>query len=274
MSVPISFEFFPVRKPESQEKLIRTATKLAATNPEFFSITFGAGGGTRDLTFDTTVNLNKETGVRTAPHISCNMLSAQEIEATLDKYKSAGVSEIVALRGDNPSGLVASGDFKYANELVAFIKGGFGDDFNVYVAAYPEVHPQALSAKDDLENFKRKVLAGADGAITQYFYNADAYFSFVDRCISAGIDVPIIPGVMPITNFTNLERFSQSCGAEIPNWLAMRCADLKDDPMALQSFGIDVVSRLCQRLIEGGAPKLHFYSMNRTEVLLEIHSNL
>jgi methylenetetrahydrofolate reductase (NADPH) len=247
---------------------------LATVNPEFFSVTFGAGGGTRDLTFDTTINLNKETGIRIVPHISCNMLAAEDIAETLNKYKSAGVSEIVALRGDNPSGLVASGEFKYASELVTFIKNRYADDFKINVAAYPEVHPQALSSRDDLQRFRHKVAAGADAAITQYFYNADSYFYFVDRCASVGIDIPIIPGVMPITNYINLERFSRTCGAEIPRWLANECEGLKGDKEALEDFGVEVVSQLCNRLIAGGAPKLHFYSMNQANISLKICANL
>ncbi len=274
MTVPISFEFFPARGVEAQKRLMKTAKALAAVNPEFFSVTFGAGGGTRDLTFDTTNNLAEETGIRTAPHISCNMLTAEEIAETLNKYKSAGVSEIVALRGDNPSGLVASGEFKYASELVAFVKDRYADDFKINVAAYPEVHPQALSSRDDLQRFRHKVASGADAAITQYFYNADSYFYFVDRCASVGIDIPIIPGIMPITNYTNLERFSRICGAEIPKWLARECEGLRDDKEALENLGIEVVSKLCRRLISGGAPKLHFYSMNQARVLLKICANL
>ncbi len=274
MTVPTSFEFFPVRKLESQKKLKVVANALAAVKPEFFSVTFGAGGGTRDLTFDTALRLNRETGIKTVPHISCNALPAEEIEATLDRYKSGGVVELVALRGDNPSGLVASSEFKYASELVSFIKGLYGDHFKIHVAAYPEVHPQAISSRDDLENLRLKVLAGADSVITQYFYNADSYFRFVDRCVAVGIDVPIVPGIMPITNYVNLQRFSRICGAEIPRWLAMQCEDLKGDAVAIESFGIDVVSQLCQRLVKGGAPKLHFYSMNQAKASLGIHSNL
>ena len=274
MTVPISFEFFPARGPESQERLRETANALASVNPEFFSITFGAGGGTRDLTFDTTIRLKKETGIRTVPHISCNMLTAEEIEEMLNKYKSVGVSEIVALRGDNPSGLVASGEFKYASELVTFIKNKYADDFKINVAAYPEVHPQALSSRDDLQSFRRKVAAGAHAGITQYFYNSDSYFYFVDRCKSIGIDIPIIPGIMPITNYNSLERFSRICGAEIPKWLARECEDLRDDQEALENFGVEVVTQLCRRLIAGGAPKLHFYSMNQAKLPLKICTNL
>ena len=274
MTVPISFEFFPARGLESQKRLWKTARALAAVNPEFFSVTFGAGGGTRDLTFDTTINLSKEAGIRTVPHISCNALTAEELAEMLDKYKSVGVSEIVALRGDNPSGLGAPGEFKYANELVTFVKDRYGDDFKINVAAYPEVHPQAVSSRDDLQRFRYKVASGADAAITQYFYNADSYFYFVDRCAAVGIDIPIIPGIMPITNYTNLERFSRICGAEIPKWLARECEGLRDDKEALENLGVEVVSKLCRRLISGGAPKLHFYSMNQAKVLLRICSNL
>jgi methylenetetrahydrofolate reductase (NADPH) len=269
----ISFEFFPPKTAEGLTKLRETRKQLAQHNPKFFSVTFGAGGSTRDRTLDTVLEIQSE-GYEAAPHISCISSSREEIAALLDKYRSSDIRHLVALRGDVPSGEGSVGDFRYANELVAFIREHSGDWFEIDVAAYPEFHPEAGSASADLNNFRIKVEAGADSAITQYFYNADAYFRFVDQCDAAGINIPIVPGVMPIYNFTQLARFSSVCGADIPRWLRLRLQDFGDDMPSLRSFGMDVVTELSERLLAGGAPGLHFYTLNQAGIISTILQRL
>ena len=257
-----SIEFFPPKTPEGAEKLRATRVKLSELHPKYFSVTFGAGGTTQQGTLDTVREI-LAAGEEAAPHLSCVGGSRESIRAVLADFKAAGVSRIVALRGDLPSGYGASGEFRYASELVEFIRAETGDHFHIEVAAYPEVHPQARSPQDDLNAFARKVQAGADAAITQYFYNADAYFQFVEQTQKMGINVPIVAGIMPITNYTQLMRFSDMCGAEIPRWVRLKLASFGDDSASIKAFGLDVVTGLCERLLEGGAPGLHFYSMNQ-----------
>jgi methylenetetrahydrofolate reductase (NADPH) len=269
-----SFEFFPPRTPEAVGKLKTTRDRLAKLKPDFFSVTFGAGGSTRDLTFETVQEIKRATGIDAAPHLSCIGTPLTTIREVLNRYKDAGIRQVVALRGDMPSGTVGWGELRYANELVEFIRQETGDWFHIEVAAYPEVHPQAASAQEDLRNFKRKVDAGADGAITQYFFNPDAYFRFVDDCTRLGISIPITPGIMPITNFTQLMRFSEGCGAEIPRWIQKRMRDFGDDRVSIRRFGIDVTTELCRRLLERGAPGLHIYTMNQHEPAEAIWANL
>jgi methylenetetrahydrofolate reductase (NADPH) len=274
MSDPvISFEFFPPKTAEGVSKLRETRKQLAQLNPKFFSVTFGAGGSTRDRTMDTVLEIQGE-GYEAAPHISCISSSRQEIADLLDAYKSKNIRHLVALRGDLPSGEASAGDFRYASELVAFIRELTGDWFEIEVAAYPEFHPESSSSSADLKYFKTKVDAGADAAITQYFYNTDAYFRFVDQCQSMGIDIPIVPGIMPIYNYTQLARFSAVCGADIPRWLRLRLQDFGDDLASLRDFGMDVVTELSARLIEGGAPGLHFYTMNQAGAISTIMQRL
>jgi len=256
-----SFEFFPPQTPEGMEKLRATRRQLAQLSPKFFSVTFGAGGSTRDRTLEAVLEIQAEGHVA-APHLSCIGSTGENIRAMLEKYRDHGIRHIVALRGDLPSGMAQAGEFRYANELVAFIRREFGDAFRIEVAAYPEYHPQARSAQEDLLNFKRKVEAGANSAITQYFYNADAYFSFIETCEAAGIDIPIVPGIMPINKFSQLARFSDACGAEIPRWIRKRLEGYGDDSASIRAFGLDVVTDLCDRLLKGGAPGLHFYTLN------------
>ncbi len=258
-----SFEFFPPKTDEGAEKLRHTRDELARLKPRFFSVTFGAGGSTRERTFDTVVEIQRDSGIEAAPHLSCVGSTRENIREILDAYRKAGIRHIVALRGDLPSGMGLPGEFRYANELVEFIRAETGDHFHIEVAAYPEFHPQAPSAQADLDNFKRKVEAGADSAITQYFYNADAYFHFVDQCERRGLDIPIVPGIMPITNYTQLARFSDMCGAEIPRWIRKRLEGFGDDRAAIRAFGEEVVTDMCRRLLEAGAPGLHFYTMNQ-----------
>jgi len=268
-----SFEFYPPKTEEGAASLQVVHGRLAKLNPDFFSVTFGAGGSTRDKTFDTVVNIQAK-GVAAAPHLSCVASTKANIRAILNDYQDNGISKIVALRGDLPSGMMSAGEFRYANELVQFIRQETGDHFQIHVAAYPEVHPQAASAAEDFKNFKRKVEAGANAAITQYFYNAEAYFYFVDLCEKHGIDMPVIPGIMPITQYAQLYRFSEMCGADIPRWLRKRLENFGDDREAIQAFGLDVVSKLCQRLLDNGAPGLHFYTMNQSVPTLAILENL
>jgi methylenetetrahydrofolate reductase (NADPH) len=256
-----SFEFFPPRTAEGVEKLRVTRAQLAQLKPRFFSVTFGAGGSTRERTLETALEIQQQ-GFEAAPHISCVGSSRESLLAVLEQYKAHGIRHIVALRGDLPSGTVDAGAFRYASELVAFIREVTGDYFHIEVACYPEYHPQAASPAADLANFKRKIDAGASSAITQYFYNADAYFRFVDACEDAGIGVPIVPGVMPISNFTQLARFSDTCGAEIPRWIRLRLQSFGDDRASIRAFGLDVVTELCDRLLAAGAPGLHFYTLN------------
>lgn len=268
-----SFEFFPPQTPEGAVKLAATRKQLAPLHPEFFSVTFGAGGSTQDRTLETIRQIKAE-GYNAAPHLSCVGSTRENIRTMLNTYKDMGIRRIVALRGDLPSGMGSIGEFQYANELVSFIRAQTGDHFHIEVAAYPEFHPQARSAQDDLINFKRKVAAGANSAITQYFYNADAYFRFVEACRKLGVTVPIVPGIMPIVKFAQLARFSDACGAEIPRWMRRTLEGFGDDNEAVQAFGLDVVTQLCEKLLAGGAPGLHFYTLNQPGPSLEIWKRL
>jgi len=268
-----SFEFYPPKTEEGVANLQIVHSKLAKLNPDFFSVTFGAGGSTRDLTFDTVVAIQAK-GIAAAPHLSCVASTKDNIRAILKDYQDNGIAKIVALRGDLPSGMMSAGEFRYANELVEFIRQETGDYFQIHVAAYPEVHPQSASGIEDFKNFKRKVEAGANAAITQYFYNAEAYFYFRDSCEKNGIDIPVVPGIMPITQYTQLFRFSEMCGADIPRWMRKRLEGFGDDRASIQAFGLDLVTNLCQRLLDSGAPGLHFYTMNRAAPTLEILENL
>ena len=268
-----SFEFYPPKTEAGAESLQKVHRKLAPLNPDFFSVTFGAGGSTRDKTYETVIKI-QEQGIPAAPHLSCVASTRQNIADILNGYRDNGVEKIVALRGDLPSGMMSAGEFRYANELVEFIRSETGDYFQIHVAAYPETHPQARNATEDLKNFKRKVEAGADAAITQYFYNAESYFYFVDACEKLGIDIPIVPGIMPITNYSQLFRFSDMCGADIPRWLRKKLECFGDDRDQIIAFGLDVVTGLCQRLLDNGAPGLHFYTMNQAEPTLAILKNL
>ena len=260
-----SFEYFPPRTPEAQARLSEARAALRALGPHYVSVTFGAGGSTREHTFETVAQIHAEDRVPVAPHLSCIGATRAEVDALLDRYRALGIRRLVALRGDAPSGMgaQAEGDFRYAADLVAHIRARCGDAFHLEVAAYPETHPQAAGAAADREAFRRKVAAGADGAITQYFYNADAYFHFRDWAAGAGIHIPIVPGVMPITNHAQLARFSDACGAEIPRWIRRQLEDFGDDLASLRDFGHEVVLGLCERLLQGGAPGLHFYTLNR-----------
>lgn len=269
-----SFEFFPPKTDEAAGKLRAVGGKLARLNPCFFSVTFGAGGSTREPTFRTVVDIKRHTGIDVAPHLSCIGSTRANIREILDSYIAQGIRHLVALRGDMPSGMRSAGEFRYANELIEFIRAETGDHFFIEVAAYPEFHPQAPSASADLENFRRKVGAGADSALTQYFYNPDAYFRFVDACERMGLDLPIVPGIMPITNYQQLARFSDACGAEIPRWIRKRLEAFGDDMESLRAFGIEVTTDLCRRLLEGGAPGLHFYTMNQSQATLAVWNNL
>ena len=257
-----SFEFFPPSTPEGAERLRATTRQLAQLKPKFFSVTFGAGGSTRERTLGTVLEI-RAMGYAAAPHISCVASTRDSVREMLQRYKDNGIRHTVALRGDLPSGLAAAGEFRYANELVEFIRAEFGSHFHIDVAAYPEYHPQARGAAEDLANFKRKVDAGADSAITQYFYNADAYYHFVDQCEAAGITIPIVPGIMPINRFAQLARFSDACGAEIPRWIRRKLESFGDDSASIREFGLDVVTDLCDRLLSAGAPGLHFYTLNQ-----------
>ncbi|KZZ61668.1 methylenetetrahydrofolate reductase [NAD(P)H] [Oleiphilus sp. HI0125] len=269
-----SFEFFPPKTEEGKAKLQVVRDELARRKPDFFSVTYGAGGSTQERTIDAVLNF-QDQGISTAPHLSCVGSSKQEIASLLDLYKERGVNRIVALRGDLPSGMGGSaGELKYANELVEFIREHSGNHFNIEVAAYPEFHPQAPSAEEDLMNFKRKVDAGANSAITQYFYNVDSYFYFIDRVEAMGVNIPVVPGIMPVTNYTNLVRFSDMCGAEIPRWIRKQLEAYGDDKASILKFGEEVVTRMCEQLIDAGAPGIHFYSMNQAEPSLKIWDNL
>ena len=268
-----SFEFFPPKTAEGMATLRDARAELAKFNPEFFSVTFGAGGSTRDRTMETVLDIQQQ-GLPAAPHISCISSSKEEIRGLLQAYQAQGIKRLVALRGDLPSGEVSAGDFRYASELVAYIRAETGQHFHIEVAAYPEFHPEAKSPAADVLNLKRKIDAGANSAITQYFYNADAYFHFIDQCSAAGINVPIVPGIMPIYNITQLARFSNVCGAEIPRWLRLRLEEYGDDMASLRAFGIDVVTDLCETLRVFGAPSLHFYTLNRAGVIANIIGNL
>ncbi len=274
MTMPTySFEFFPPKTPEGMEKLRVTREKLAVLKPKFFSVTFGAGGSTRDRTLETVLEIQHQ-GYEAAPHLSCIGATRADIRAILETYKQHGIRRIVALRGDLPSGLAEPGELRYAGELVEFVRAETGNTFHIEVAAYPEIHPQAKSAQDDLKNFASKVKAGADSAITQYFFNADAYFRFVDEAHALGVSIPIVPGIMPIGNFSQLARFSDACGADIPRWIRKRMEGYGDDAESIRAFGLDVVADMCQRLMAGGAPGLHFYTLNQAGLSLEIWKRL
>ncbi|MCI0507619.1 MAG: methylenetetrahydrofolate reductase [NAD(P)H] [Gammaproteobacteria bacterium] len=270
-----SIEFFPPKTEEGKLKLRTTREELAKLKPAYISVTFGAGGSTQQGTFDTIKEI-KDSGINAAPHISCIGQTKAQVKHQLQRYIDIGINRIVALRGDIPSGmgLSTAGDFQHANELVAFIRQETGNHFHIEVAAYPEFHPQARSARDDLENFKRKVQAGADSAITQYFFNPDAYYRFLDDCAKMGIDVPVVPGIMPITNYTQLMRFSDMCGAEVPRWIRKRLEAFGDDVKSIQEFGAEVTTRLCQKLLNSGCPGLHFYCMNKSSPTDKIWAEL
>jgi methylenetetrahydrofolate reductase (NADPH) len=270
---PISFEFFPPQTPEGAEKLTAARKRLAALKPEFFSCTFGAGGSTQDRTLDI-IQLIHAEGHQAAPHLSCVGGTRENISALLKTYKEMGIKRIVALRGDMPSGMASIGEFHYANELVSFIRAQTGEHFHIEVAAYPEFHPQANSAREDMLNFKRKINAGANSAITQYFYNADAYFRFVDETRKLGVTAPIVPGIMPIVRYSQLARFSDTCGAEIPRWMRKTMEGYGDDVESVQAFGRDAVTQLCEKLIAGGAPALHFYTLNQANASIDILNRL
>jgi len=268
-----SLEFFPPRTPEGDAKLRAARRQLAQLKPAFCSVTFGAGGSTREGTLSTVLEIRGE-GLDGAPHISCIGSTREGIRAVLDQYRRNGIRHLVALRGDLHSGAVGAGEFRYANELAAFIREETGDWFHLDVAAYPECHPEARTPQHDLENFARKIDAGADSAITQYFFNADAYWSFLDACGDRGIDVPIVPGIMPIASFTKLARFSDACGAEIPRWIRRKLEGFGDDAASIRAFGLDVVTQLCASLLERGAPGLHFYTLNQAGLTTTIWQRL
>jgi methylenetetrahydrofolate reductase (NADPH) len=273
MKTELSCEFFPPQTAEGVAKLRLVRQKLAALKPGFFSVTFGAGGSTRDRTLEVVLDIQRE-GHTAAPHLSCVGSTRESIAALLAQYKAAGIRRIVALRGDLPSGMADAGEFRYANELVEFIRKETGDWFHIEVAAYPEWHPQARNPHEDLANFRRKVDAGANSAITQYFYNADAYAHFVAECRALGVTIPIVPGIMPIGSFSKLARFSDSCGAEIPRWMRKKFEGFGDDADSIRAFGLDVVTDLCRKLLERGAPGLHFYTLNQSTLTLEIARRL
>jgi methylenetetrahydrofolate reductase (NADPH) len=268
-----SFEFFPPRTPAGKDKLRATWQQLGLLKPKFFSVTFGAGGSTKAGTLDTVLEIGR-AGFEAAPHLSCVASTRAEIGAILEQYKAAGIRHIVALRGDLPSGVAMAGELRHADELVAFIREKTGDWFNIEVACYPEYHPQTRYAADEVKNFKKKVDAGANGAITQYFYNADAYFRFVDECRAAGIGIPIVPGIMPIGNFAQLARFSDACGAEIPRWMRLKFEGFHDDNASIRAFGLNVVTALCDKLLAAGAPGLHFYTLNQAALTTSIWERL
>jgi len=268
-----SFEFYPPKTAEGKEKLRATWKQLGQLKPKFFSCTYGAGGSTREGTLETVLEI-RAAGFEAAPHISCVASSREDLKAQLERYRSHGIRHVVALRGDLPSGLASLGELRYANELVAFIRETTGDWFKIEVACYPEFHPETRSAADEIRNFKRKVDAGANAAITQYFYNTDAYLRFVDECDAAGIAIPIVPGVMPIGNFAQLARFSDACGAEIPRWLRSRLESYHDDTASIRALGLDVVTRLCDDLMRAGAPGLHFYTLNQAGLTSTIWQRL
>src|SRR3990172_5586079 len=265
MSKPLfSFEFYPPQTPEGAEKLAVVRKQLAVLQPDYFSVTFGAGGSTRERTLEVVQQIKTE-GLEVAPHLSCVGSTRDNIRSILQTYRQLGIRRIVALRGDLPSGMAGIGEFQYANELVSFIREQTGDHFHIEVAAYPEFHPQAKSPRDDLLNFQRKINTGANSAITQYFYNADSYFHFVDECSKLGVTLPIVPGIMPIVKFAQLARFSDTCGAEIPRWIRRTLEGYGDDSESVQAFGLDVVTQLCEKLLAGGAPGLHFYTLRSEE---------
>ena len=273
MQTPISLEFFPPKTPEGAEKLRAVRQQLYALKPEFCSVTFGAGGSTQEGTFGTVSSILSE-GVDAASHLSCVGATRATVRAHLATLRAMGVKRLVALRGDLPSGYGLGGEFHYASDLVAFVRDETGAHFHIEVAAYPEVHPQARSPASDLQALAAKVQAGANSAITQYFYNADAYFRLVEEADALGLGIPIVPGIMPITSSTQLLRFSDACGAEIPRWIRLRLQSLGDDSAAIKAFGLDVVSSLCEQLLAGGAPGLHFYTMNQSVATLALCARL
>ncbi len=271
----ISCEFFPPRTEQGIVNLRKTREQLCVLQPSYFSVTFGAGGSTQEKTFETVIDIQAETDLEAAPHLSCIGSNRDNILKLLQAYQAQGIHRIVALRGDKPSGWAGQvGELQHASELVQFIREKTGTHFHIEVAAYPEFHPEAQSAQQDLDYFKAKVEMGADSAITQYFYNADAYFRLLESCAKRNINIPIVPGIMPIANFEQLARFSDTCGAELPRWLRARLKDFGDDKPALQAFGVDVVAHLCERLLAGGAPGLHFYTLNQSALILEITKRL
>ncbi len=279
MTSPLSFSFelFPPRTPEGAARLPATIAQLAALKPDYFSITHGAGGSGQEGTYETLLTVVEHTGVEAAPHLTCVGSTRAHVAEQLQRYRDAGVKRIVALRGDLPStamSAAAPGEFHYANELVSFIREKHGDAFTIEVAAYPEMHPQADRPSEDFEHFRRKVEAGADAALTQLFYNADAYFDFVERCGKAGIKIPIVPGIMPITSYANTMRFCAGCGADLPRWVRLRLEELDDSKPALLDFGLSVVTRLCETLLRNGAPGLHFYTINQSGPTLRLWKNL
>jgi methylenetetrahydrofolate reductase (NADPH) len=269
MSVPISFEFFPPNTPVGSEKLKTVVADLAAVRPEFFSVTYGAGGATRDKTLATVKDI-AALGHEAAPHLSCVGSTAAGISEILDTYRAQGIRRLVALRGDLPSGTAVAGEFRYASDLIEFIRKTQGNDWHIEVAAYPEYHPQQRYAKKDLEHFAHKVKSGASSAITQFFFNPDAYFHFVDEVRKLGVDVPIVPGIMPIHNYAKIAQFAQRDGIEIPRWVALKMEGFLDDAASIRAFGIEVVARLCERLVAGGAPGIHFYTLNQSALSLDV----
>ena len=270
----ISFEYFPPKTEQGKDKLIKETTPaLNALNPEFFSVTYGAGGSTRDTTLGV-VSTIREAGIDVAPHLSFGGDDEDTVAKLLDTYRERGINRLVALRGDMPSGMGGAMQLVYANQLVAFIRERTGDHFNIEVAAYPEIHPEATSYDSDVQYLKGKLDAGANSAITQYFYNVESYFYFLDQCAAVGIDKPIYAGIMPITNYTNLSRFSRNCGAEIPRWICQRMESYGNDLESVRKFGIELVTQLCQTLLDNGAPGIHFYTMNQVEPTQEIYNNL
>jgi len=269
----ISYEFFPPQTEAGRTRLIETAEALAVTDPAYFSVTYGAGGSTRTRTYETVVKL-MENGMTTAPHLSWGDDSESTLLSLIEKYRELGVTDMVALRGDPPSGIGSTAHIRRAHSLVNLIRRHFGNTFNLYVAAYPETHPDAISPEGDIRFLRKKIEAGANGCITQYFFNADSYFYFIDRCRSHGIETPIVPGIMPITNYEGLVKFSDGCGADIPRWIRTRLAHLADNPEDLLAFGIEVVTNLCERLLNGGAPGIHFYTLNKPHASVQIARNL
>ena len=269
----VSFEFFPPRTEEGVLKLDKTVKTLSEFTPEFFSVTFGAGGSTKTKTLETVLSI-KSSNNNGVPHLSCISASKEEIRSLLNEYKTHDIKHLVALRGDNPSGAISHGDFKYANELISFIREETGEYFYIDAGAYPEYHPEADSATDDFNNFKRKIEAGANSAITQFFFNVDAYFKFIEECQKKSISVPIIPGIMPIYNIKQLSRFSSNCGAEIPRWLRLKLESYGDDIVSLRAFGVDVISELCETLIQYGVPSIHFYTLNESGIITKIINNI
>jgi methylenetetrahydrofolate reductase (NADPH) len=273
MHKTFSFEFFPPRTPEGKTKLQHTWQQLAQLQPKFFSVTFGAGGSTQSGTLDTVLEIGR-AGFEAAPHLSCVASTKAEIAQIIGQYKDNGIRHLVALRGDLPSGIAMAGELRHADELVAFIRAQTGDWFHIEVGCYPEYHPQTRHAADEVKYFKQKVDAGANAAITQYFYNADAYFRFLDEATAAGVNIPIVPGIMPINNFSQLARFSETCGAEIPRWMRIKFEGYRDDSASIRAFGLDVVTRLCEQLLQAGVPGLHFYTLNQAGLTTTIWERL